>query len=175
MMGNSSVTRPLALVAGVVIALLWFTRGMRWWVPLLTFPVGYAMEAFGQVMLKLTVHRGHPPTDRGTYPSGGCARVVVVYGLIIVLLLLWRHRPVSVSAWAAGISVTLLATSIEGYARVYNQEHWFTDVIGGIVFGFLTLGASVTLVFVLTRDRSGARPSVGHEGVSSDQAIDART
>lgn len=152
-MGNSSITRPLAVVAGVVIAVLWATRGMRWWVPLVAFPLGYAMEAYGQVMLKFTVHRGHPPTDRGTYPSGGCARVIVVYGLIFVLLLLWWHRPVSMRAWAGAISLTLLATSIEGYARIYNQEHWFTDVIGGIVFGFLTLGATVACVFVLTRDR----------------------
>lgn len=157
-MGNSSTTRPLAVVAGVVIAVLWARRGMRWWVPLVCFPVGYAMEAYGQVMLKFTVHRGHPPTTRGTYPSGGCARVIVVYGLIVVLLLLWWHRPVSMRAWAGCISVTLLATSIEGYARVYNQQHWFTDVIGGIVFGFLTLGATVACVFVLTRDRSRGRP-----------------
>jgi hypothetical protein len=31
------------------------------------------------------VRRGHPPTTFGTYPRGGCARVLIVDGLILFM------------------------------------------------------------------------------------------
>ncbi len=152
-MGAPRVTQGLTAVGALVLAVLWRRRGLRWWVPLVALPAGYAMEKYGQVILKLVVDRGHPPTTHGTWPSGGCARVVLVYGLIVVLALLWR-RPAGVRAWAGGLALVAFAVSVQAYARTYNQEHWVTDVAGGVVFGWLLLGTAVAAVLVLDREVS---------------------
>src|SRR5436853_214194 len=68
------------------------------------------------------VHRGHPPTTLGTWPSGGMARVMVVYGLVIFFVVL-RYAPARARAWAIGGSVLMLAESVQGYARLDNLEH----------------------------------------------------
>jgi membrane-associated phospholipid phosphatase len=161
-MGAPRVTQGLAALGALVLAFLWYRRGLRWWVPLLVLPVGYAMEKYGQIILKLVVDRGHPPTTHGTWPSGGCARVFIVYGLIAVLFLMWRH-PVGPRAWVAGASVVSFCVTVQAYARMYNQEHWFTDVAGGVVFGAMLLvtmtGAAFTLDRGVATAGEGRRPS----------------
>lgn len=69
-MGSPRLTQGLTAVGALVLAFLWRRRGLRWWVPLLVLPVGYAIEKYGQIILKLVVNRGHPPTTHGTWPSG---------------------------------------------------------------------------------------------------------
>jgi hypothetical protein len=44
------------------------------------------------------------------------------------------------------------AVSVQAYARMNNQEHWLTDVAGGIVFGWMLLATAVAGVFILNRD-----------------------
>jgi hypothetical protein len=43
--------------------------------------------------------------------------------------------------------------SVQAYARMDNQEHWFTDVVGGVVFGAMVL---VTTGAAFTLDRGAA-------------------
>lgn len=135
-MGNGLPTRMIALLAAIAFAVLW--RRARWWAPPVALVVGFAMERFGAELLRLVVHRGHPPTTLGTWPSGGCARLILVYGLVVFLYQRWRGRGVGrEAAWAwAGLAVL---AAVEAFTRVYLLKHWLTDAAGGLVFGTLLL------------------------------------
>jgi hypothetical protein len=80
--------------------------------------------------------------------------VVVVYGLIVLFYLLWR-RPRGIRPWTCGLAFVAFAVSVQAYARINNQEHWLTDVAGGIVFGWMLLATAVAGVFILNRDVTG--------------------
>jgi membrane-associated phospholipid phosphatase len=99
------------------------------------------VEKYQQSMLATIVDRGHPPTTLGTYPSGGCARLISIYGVILFLVLeLTRAgRRTRTLTW------TLLWTAafIEGYSRWYLNKHWVTDVLGGWFYGGLLLAVAV--------------------------------
>ncbi len=87
------------------------------WIPPLALVATYGTEKYIQTALSRVVDRGHPPTTLGTYPSGGCARLLAVWGVSLVLisltvngsqkLPLWRHlgsrscrnAPVGEGAW----------------------------------------------------------------------------
>lgn len=151
--GSPVLTQDITLIAGLALALMWCRR--RWWAPPLVLGLGYLIEKYGQIFLKHSVHRGHPPTTLGTFPSGGCARVLVIYGLVIFLTLRW-WGPVTRRPWAAGGLLLALLLSIQAYARIYNLEHWLTDVIGGVIYGLLLLTMMITVFEILVRDRQPA-------------------
>ena len=114
-------------------------------------PVGFVLEKTLQDLLKLVVDRGHPPTTLGSFPSGGCARVVLVYGLIVFLVLRWSETR-DPRVWAAGGAVVALCAVVQAYARMFNLEHWATDVAAGLLFGVLLLATMVGVVLVLDRE-----------------------
>lgn len=150
-MGNRPEIKVIAVVSAVALAVAW---RRRWWVPVVVIAAAFVLEKYVQSGLGKVVLRGHPPTTHGTYPSGGCARLMSMYGTILYLTLrTWRP-----ALWVRGLLWTLLAeaTWFEGYARTYRLEHWFTDVIGGWIVGALLL-----LTFVLTASAlTGPRPGV---------------
>lgn len=150
--GGLQQTQTITVVAALVLAVLW--RRRRWWVPLVVLPVGYLLEKNVQELLKLVVDRGHPPTTLGSYPSGGCARVILVYGLVVVLALRWTETT-SRRWWAAGAALVALLETVQAYARMYNQEHWFTDVIGGFFFGLFLLATMVSAMLLLDDGGTG--------------------
>ncbi|TDB76508.1 phosphatase PAP2 family protein [Micromonospora sp. KC723] len=138
---------PLKWVTGVaalVFAVLW--RRRQWWVPLLAMPLQFIVEQYVQAILATMVDRGHPPTDLGTYPSGGCARIMSTFGTIAVLAMLtWRIPRAGRVALMTGV-VTLV--SMEGYTRIYAEKHWLTDVIGGWIFAVLLFGVTALALLV---------------------------
>ena len=158
--GKPRLTQAVDALAGVFFAVVWARRGRNWWAPLVLFASAYALEKYCQIILQTVVHRGHPPTTLGTYPSGGCARVLVVYGLVVLLAVEWRW-PESRTAWRVGAVVIAFLWSIQAYARLYNLEHWFTDVVGGTVFGLLgllvMLGCARVLALPTGRALTGGR------------------
>lgn len=134
--GKVSVTQRICAVAVLVFTVLYARR--CWWAPGFLLILGFLSQKLAQEFVKVIVDRGHPPTTLGTWPSGGCARVAVVYGLIMWLTLRWfdvRSR----RAWVAGWTVVALAETVQAYARTVNLEHWITDVFGGVVFGIMLL------------------------------------
>lgn len=143
--GSPKITQILTVAFAVIFAIVYWGR-RSWWAPSVTLLVGYQAEKFSQIILKYTVHRGHPPTTLGTYPSGGMGRLELVYGLIIFFAIR-RFEPVPPRVWAAGWTLLAIFASIQAYARLNNLEHWTTDVIGGAVFGLLLL-AMMTLAYV---------------------------
>lgn len=137
--GSPEVTQTVTALAALGFTAAWASAGRRrWWLPLVMFPAAYALEKYTQIALQDLVHRGHPPTTLGTFPSGGCGRVLIIYGLVVLVACntWWPgcRRATAVGAWAIAAAI-----SVQAYARVYNLEHWLNDVIGGTVFGLLLL------------------------------------
>ncbi|KRF13764.1 hypothetical protein ASG90_13060 [Nocardioides sp. Soil797] len=148
--GSPSITGWAAAVGAIGLAILWKLRGLRWWVPGVTIWLGVFAVRYAQFLTKEVVDRGHPPTTLGSWPSGGCARVIVVYGLIMFFVVLcMRNR--GRWTWVTWATATAFLASVQGYARTYNLEHWFTDVVGGLIFGVLVLGMMIVAHTLLER------------------------
>ncbi len=112
--------------------------------------LGYAAEKYSQMILKSVIHRGHPPTAGGSWPSGGMGRLTDVYGLVIFFVI-WYFWPRTPRAWAAGVSLLLVLMSIQAYARINNLEHWTTDVVGGAIYGLMLLAMMIIGYLTLAR------------------------
>ncbi|HEV7932294.1 MAG TPA: phosphatase PAP2 family protein [Actinomadura sp.] len=138
-MGNISQTRGVGLVAAI--GLIFLARDRRWVPPLLIGSV-ILVQKYAQTGIAKIVDRGHPPTTLGTYPSGGCARTIVIYGSIVFLVL--AYTAASRRRRAAGWALIAMLAFAEGYTRTYLNKHWVTDVLGGWAFGFMLL---VVVVF----------------------------
>jgi hypothetical protein len=167
--GSPVLTQDMALIGAVALALLWCRR--QWWAPPLVLGLTYVIEKYGQILLKHAVDRGHPPTTLGTFPSGGCARVICVYGLIIFLTLRW-WGPAGQRPWVGGAALLGLLLSIQAYARIYNLEHWLTDVIGGILYGFLILTMMIGLFEILVVPRRVRGASIAMAAQSAGTQVD---
>jgi membrane-associated phospholipid phosphatase len=144
-MGNHSVVRVVCALAAIGLAIAW---RRRFYVPVIVIAVTFILEKYEQSFLAKVIDRGHPPTSLGTFPSGGCARVVSLYGVIVFLGL--ALAPTLARRWHI-LSWTALALAawLEAFSRLYLSKHWLTDVVGGLIFGTLLLLVMVAATAVL--------------------------
>jgi membrane-associated phospholipid phosphatase len=134
-----------AIAAAVCLAVGWRSRK---WLPPVILSTVIVVDHYETLAIRHVFHRiGPPNSPHGTFPSGGCERVVFFYGLIAYLL--WREFSGSRKAgiWAGG-AVAALAFS-EAYSRSYLTLHWFTDVVSGLLYGLLMLVAFIIAVRVV--------------------------
>ena len=108
------------------------------WLPPVALGAAIVIDHYVTQALRHTFHRlGPPDSPLGTFPSGGCDRIIILYGLIAYLI--WREvsgtRPGAI--WAAG-AVALLAFN-EAYSRAYLTLHWTSDILSGLIYGGLFL------------------------------------
>lgn len=153
-LGNTWTTWGAALAAAACLAVTWRHRK---WLPPVVLTTAIVIDHFTTLALRHVFHRLGPPTSPlGTYPSGGCDRVIVFYGLIAYLL--WREfsgqrrTAIVIAAAVAALGFN------EAYSRVYLSLHWFTDAVSGLLYGSLLLVIFITAVqFVVGRP---SQPSV---------------
>jgi membrane-associated phospholipid phosphatase len=135
------------------------------WLPPVALGAAIVIDHFLTLTLRHTFHRlGPPDSPLGTYPSGGCDRIFVFYGLIAYLI--WREVSGrrSTAIWSAGV-VTVLAFS-EAYSRFYLTLHWTTDILSGLIYGALILAVFiVTIRLVAGPARPPGAPEVAEEAV----------
>jgi membrane-associated phospholipid phosphatase len=166
-MGNRPVIKIVVPVGTVLLAALWARRGF--WIPLIVVPMSYVFEKFGQTVLGKVVARQPTPTlpNFGTYPSGGCARLIVIYGTIWYMVTL--TFPNMSRAWRiTGFTLIAVLAFFEGYTRIFLIKHWGLDVVGGWLFGGLLLLAVIGAASCFkTRSVEGSGPARAVETVNA--------
>src|SRR5262249_3544357 len=146
--GNTWTTWGAALAAAAVLAAFWPPG--RKWIPPLVLASAIVVDHYETLAIRHVFERVGPPNSpHGTFPSGGCERVVLFYGLIAYLS--WREasgRRTS-GIWA-GVGIAMLAFN-EAYSRSYLPLHWFTDAVAvaGVLYGGLMVVAFVIAVRVV--------------------------
>lgn len=145
-MGNVPQTQRLAVVLAALLAAWFALRGWRWWMPLLVLPAAWIVSRLAQLGMAAIVDREREVlsligTEIGAFPSGGVARIVIVTGTAAFLVVHYA-RPGRAVVRGMVVVVALLGLA-EGYFRTRLNQHWFTDVVGGEVYGWLMLWAVV--------------------------------
>ena len=139
--GDTWTTWGATVAAAVCLAAL-YRRNK--WLPPVALGAAIVVDHYVTQALRHTFHRlGPPDSPLGTFPSGGCDRIVIFYGLIAYLI--WREVSGTRrgAIWSAG-AVALLAFN-EAYSRAYLTLHWTSDIISGLIYGSLLL-----IVFIAT-------------------------
>ncbi len=140
--GNTWTTWGAAGTAAVCLGVSW--RKQKW-LPPAALGAAILVDHYATLALRHKFGRPGPPgSPGGTYPSGGCDRVVLFYGLIAHML--WQEFSGSYrgKVWAIG---TVAALSFnEAYGREYLSKHWFTDILSGLFYGAVLLGPFMAAV-----------------------------
>ena len=154
-LGDTWTTWGASLGAGACLAVTW--RSKRW-LPPVALAVAIVADHFTTLALRHTFHRLGPPTSPlGTYPSGGCDRVIVFYGLIAYLL--WREFSGQRRTAIAGAAVVAALGFNEAFSRIYLSLHWTTDALSGLLYGTLLLAAFITAVRLVAGRSPLAKPA----------------
>jgi PAP2 superfamily len=140
--GNVWTTWGAVGAAAACLGVGWRTRR---WLPPAALGAALLVDHYATTKLHRTIRRlGPPPNPLGTYPAGGPDRIVLFCGLIAYLL--WREFSGSQRGkiWATGAVAALAFT--QAYTREYLSQHWFIDIICGLLYGVLLLGPFVAAV-----------------------------
>jgi membrane-associated phospholipid phosphatase len=163
--GNTWTTWGAIGAAAASLAVTWPERK---WLPPAALGAAAVVDHYVTLALRRKFGRPGPPdSPNGTYPCGGCDRVVLFYGLIAYLL--WREFSGSPRgmAWAAG-TVAALAFN-EAYSREYLGKHWFTDIVSGLLYGAVLLAPFVAGVRMIAGPAVASAPQ--HAVTSGRKAI----
>jgi len=148
-----------ALWVLIVTAVVWlWVRGFRGdavFVAVVTAVAGTVTSA-----LKLLFARPRPTADvigaiarSYAFPSGHTVNTTVFVGLLG--LLAWHARPAPASRVAV-VAVWLASSLTMAASRVYLADHWFTDVVGGLVTAVSLLAGAVLARRLVGLRRDGA-------------------
>jgi membrane-associated phospholipid phosphatase len=137
------------------------------WLPPVALGSAIVIDHYMTQALRHTFHRIGPPDSlAGTFPSGGCDRIIVIYGLIAYLI--WREasRNRRAAIWAAGV-IGALAFN-EAYSRQYLTLHWTTDILSGLIYGCLILAVFIATIRLVV---GPPQPPAGAEAASAGPAM----
>lgn len=144
--GNTWTTWGACAAAAVCLAV---TMRTNRWLPPVVFAVAIFVDHYTTLALRHTFHRlGPPQSPLGTYPSGGCDRVILFYGLIAYLLWHEFSRQRRTGIWAGAVIAGLGIN--EAYSRIYLSLHWTTDALSGLLYGTLLLSVFILAIRVVS-------------------------
>jgi membrane-associated phospholipid phosphatase len=169
--GDTWTTWGVSATAAVCLATFYRQRK---WLPPVVLGAAIVFDHYLTLALRHTFHRLGPPGSlNGTYPSGGCDRSIILYGLIAYLI--WREVGGSRRAaiWSAGV-VAALSFS-EAYSRAYLTLHWSTDIVSGLIYGALLLAVFIATIRLVDGPAQAAvidvpvHPAVAGQPASTQQ------
>ncbi len=132
--GNTWTTWGAAGTAAVCLSMTWPNHK---WLPPAVLGAAVLVDHYTTLAIRHKFGRiGPPDSPLGTYPSGGCDRVVLFYGLIAYMLCreFSGHR-----GKACAIGTVAALSFNEAYSRQYLGKHWFTDIVSGLLYGAVLL------------------------------------
>jgi hypothetical protein len=133
--GDTWTTWGAAATAAACLGMSW--RRQRW-LPPAALGAAIVVDHYATSTLQRTFNRLGPPTNPlGTYPSGGTDRVILFHGLIAHLL--WREFSGSRRGKISAIGAVAGIAFSQAYCRQYLSQHWFTDIISGLLYGVMLL------------------------------------
>ena len=102
-------------------------------------------------ILKPFFDRPRPPKPRlvedlspDSFPSGHAAGNLALY-FYLSFIIATQYPQFKVYIYGMATIIVFLI----GFASIYTQAHWFTDVLAGYIFGYLWLVLSLTLLKLL--------------------------
>ena len=141
-LGAREILVPLLLVGGL---LLWWRRRSPG--PLLLLAGSYVGMAMVVGPAKKLLHRPEPfdlPGDIGrSFPSGHAAQAILVYGMLAALVL--AGPPLSARVRAAATVLPVVASAAVGFAVLFRNAHWLTDMVAGYAIGLVWLAGPLAL------------------------------
>jgi len=167
--GGTLTITALAVLAVAVAAFVW----RRWREPMLV-AVAVAGEVAIFVTVTLLVDRQRPPVRHldpapptSSFPSGHTAATVVLWGALAVLA---SERARSALVRGLFVALAVAVPLVVAASRMYRGMHYLTDVLGGLLLGWLWLLACVRGIRLGVAhralrhggdDRPGRRPTRG--------------
>jgi membrane-associated phospholipid phosphatase len=164
---------PSGIAAAILIAFMLIKRWIR---PALF--LGYLVLVANSIDALIGDGVGRPRPDPhlihvssvlsfNSFPSGHTEHIVIFYGFLLFLTLTkpvraWKHV-----RWLIPLQILIaFDILIIGFARVFEGEHWITDVLGGYLSGVLWL-----TLFIYLYSRQWTRNEVGawQEGKSAEK------
>jgi membrane-associated phospholipid phosphatase len=169
-MGNVRQTQYLGAALAVVLAVVFAVKGWRWWMPIFLFPVAWWLTRLCQLTIAAIVDRERDlislvGTRIGAFPSGGCARIIVISGAAVLLVSYYGGLSQRTTRLLYGIPLVLGLA--EAYFRTRLNQHWFTDVVAGVIYGGLMLAALVRTLKAFDPDPASVDLARGEEPVAA--------
>ena len=161
-LGSSFLIIPFGLAVGGYLRL-----NRRSWQPLVMMAAAFAGAAGLYDIVKPAVGRARPaaalqvggPDEGWAFTSGHATQSIAFYGMLAVVLIVWRapNRRLPIAIGAAAV------TLVVGASRLYLGVHWLTDVLGGYALGLAWLSL-VMVASLLVEGRRLRRTAVRPEG-----------
>jgi undecaprenyl-diphosphatase len=139
---------PQTLVLCVLLIALLFATGLRWEAVSTLFAAGAAGVS---TLVKLLVDRPRPSVDlvnvlreisMSGFPSGHVLTFTALCGFLAFL----AYTLLKPSWGRTTLLITVfLLVILMGLSRIYQGQHWFSDVMGGYLLGSLWLALTITL------------------------------
>jgi undecaprenyl-diphosphatase len=137
---------PQSLFFGIVPSVLLLFTGLRWEAVVALFA---ACSAGGATLTKLIVHRPRPSVDlvhvfreipNSGFPSGHVLTFTALCGFFAFL----AYTLLKPSWERTGMLVAFAVLAIlMGLSRIYEGQHWFSDVMGAYLLGSLWLALTI--------------------------------